>query len=459
MKTVKIIPAPLGGEINIPGSKSIGHRQLICAGLADGVSIIEKVTISEDIEATIRALRAFGISVKKISADSNGQSVIRISGKGTLQSGHKVIDAGESGSTLRFMIPLAAICRGPVTFVGKGNLAMRPLIAYYDIFDEQGVPYVTTNGMLPLTINGNIKAGLYRLPGNISSQFISGLLMALPLLDKDSVIEITKPLESKDYVSMTVSEMARFGVTVKNNEFMRFTVPGRQKYMHCNCSVEGDYSQAAFWFAAGITGRGCTCYGLRRDSTQADRYVTDILKNMGAQFEIEDNAIRVLSSDTHGITIDGSQYPDIVPVVAALASVSSGTTQIINAGRLRFKESDRLKAMTTELSKIGASVKELPDGMVINGRQTLDGGIVESWNDHRIVMSLAAISSRCASPLVIKGGDCVAKSYPNFWKDFTACGGKIETISEVEQEWERSGAKISLSQYSANLTGRLSELL
>lgn len=420
MKYVSIKPTKLKGQIQVPPSKSICHRALICSALAQGESNIKNVDFSEDIEATCSALEALGVDIKrdKHTLNVTGNSVIRMKNSN--------IHCFKSGSTIRFLIPIAATLGEKVTFTGEDKLIERPLDVYYDIFDKQKIFYRNFQGKLPLTINGKLKPGEYRVKGNISSQFISGLLFALPLLDGDSKIVVTTELESKSYVDITLDMLERFGVYVDKKDYREFLINGKQTYKKNNCSIEGDFSQAAFWMTAGALGDGIICSSLNMNSLQGDKAVIRILKDMGVEIEEKGDTLKVNPSETHGTYIDASQCPDLVPVLAALASVSSGTTEITNAARLRIKESDRLKAISTELNKIGADVKEREDGLIINGKERLKGGKVTSWRDHRIAMALAVVSSKCVNPMIMKEAEYVKKSYPGFWQDFRRLGGNID---------------------------------
>ena len=429
MSAVKIYPSKLRGEVCIPSSKSMGHREIICAGLAKGLSVVHNVSMSKDIAATMRCLRALGVGIEELP-DTAARFSLRIRGVEKLQAVTAGADCGESGSTLRFFIPLAATLNQPFTFTGGGKLVERPLQAYYDIFQEQGVSYATENGGLPLRVQGRLHPGHYRLPGNVSSQYVTGLLLALPLLEGPSEIEITTPLESSAYVDMTLSCLRKYGIKIENvdGDHRRYIVPGGQQYQGREGAVEGDWSQAAFWLVAGCLGADITCKGLAYDSLQGDMVVMELLQSMGAVLEQMPQGLKTLSHGTEGITIDASNCPDIIPIMTVLAAVSRGTTEIIKAGRLRFKECDRLQAISTELRKLGADIEEKPEGLLVKGKpEGLKGGVeVDAWNDHRIAMSLAVASCACQEPVLLRGAESVQKSYPGFWQDFTDLGGKIE---------------------------------
>lgn len=420
MDKVTIKASKLRGSVRIPSSKSISHRAVICAGLSHGISNIGNINFSQDIDATIGAMQSFGIHAEK------GDLSLKIWGAGRLDVTEENIDCFESGSTLRFLIPIAALTGRKVVFSGRGELVNRPLGPYYEIFDEKLVRYETRGGRLPLTVEGKLTPGEYRIRGDVSSQFISGLLFALPLLEGDSKIIITSELESKAYVDLTVDMLKRFSVTVDNLAYREYRIKGNQSYRAVDCSVEGDFSQAAFWLVAGTLGADVECLGLDLDSLQGDKAILNIIRQMGGRIEVKGDSVRALPAKTRGITFDASECPDLVPAVTVLAALSEGTMEIVNAARLRIKECDRLKAICTELNKIGADIEEKEDGLIIRGRERLTGGITRSWGDHRIAMSLAAASIRCSGPLVIEDSSSVRKSYPEFWNHFRMLGGILD---------------------------------
>lgn len=422
LKTVNITPMKLSGEVHIPPSKSIGHRAIICGGLSQGTTKIENLGKSHDMEATLEGMQSLGAKIERINT-----STIKITGMNFNKEGIDIINCKESGSTIRFLIPLAGLFNKAITFTGEGRLGERPLIPYYEIFDKQNISYTTDNGNLPLEIKGYLKPDNFYLKGNISSQFITGLLFALPLLDGDSTIHITTELESKGYIDLTLDILKDFSINIKNDDYKTFYIKGNQTYMSQDYTIEGDFSQAAFWIVAGLIGEELTIKGLNSASHQGDKMILEIVQNMGGNVIIESNHIQVKPSQTIGTTIDVSQCPDLVPVLAVLASVSKGTTKIINASRLRIKESDRLKSTATELNKLGAHITETEDSLIIQGKEQLKGGCsVDSWNDHRIAMALAIASIKCNQPIEITNSDAVKKSYPSFWEDFKNLGGNLK---------------------------------
>lgn len=424
MADLKIYPSELKGEVKIPPSKSMAHRAIICAALSEGLCIIENIDYSDDIIATIDAMNSLGAKIVK---HKDYIEVIGAYGSDEKAKETRVIDCNESGSTLRFLVPISLLFKGSSNFIGRGNLGKRPLTTYYNIFERQGIQYSYEEGNLNLVINGELKAGTFEVEGNVSSQFITGLLFTLPLLKEDSKIIITTEMESKGYIDLTLKAMSDFGVEIINNNYREFIIKGNQKYNARNYRVEGDYSQAAFFLCADSLGNDVLCKDLDLNSLQGDKEVIDILERMNVVFNTNNIGVKgIANGELTSTVIDGSQCPDIIPVLTAVASLTNGTTEIINAGRLRIKECDRLSAVTSELNKLGAKIIEKEDGLVITGVEKLQGG-VEVWShkDHRIAMTLAIASTRCEEPIVIKDYECVAKSYPNFFEDFKALGGNI----------------------------------
>lgn len=381
-----IRPRRLRGAVTPPPSKSQAHRLLICAALAEGESRIENLADSQDIQATRRCMAALR---------AGGEAPPRF-------------DCGESGSTLRFLLPLALVLRGGGVFTGRGRLMERPQRPYFDLFDERGIRYERRGD--ELTVEGTLTPGVYRLPGNVSSQFVTGLLYALPLLEGDSEIVLTTPLESRGYVDMTLEALARFGIRGTERED-RFLIPGGQRYRPCDLAVEADWSQAAFWLAAVSLGSGVEIAGLDRASTQGDRVIEEFFSRLSWPGDGE---------------IDVSGCPDLAPPLAVMAAVRRGVTRLTGAARLRMKESDRLEAIAAVLGALGADVEEGADLLTIRGRDELAGGCaVDCRNDHRIAMMAAIAATACREPVTLLGAACVAKSYPGFWDDYRMLGGDI----------------------------------
>lgn len=407
---VTLYPAKLHGTITPPPSKSQAHRLIIAAALSEGECTVGNVAFSEDILATLDAMTQLGASRETVN-----DNTIRIRGIGggapiRQSDGLPHLDCGESGSTLRFLIPIALAVAGGGVFTGRGRLMQRPQKPYFDLFDEKGIEYSLENGVL--TVRGSLTGGEYALPGDVSSQFFTGLLYALPSVAGDSVIRATTDLESRSYIDMTLDALQKSGVAVSAEE-RSFALRGGQRFALGDCAVEADWSQAGFYYAALGIGNDLTITGMNPNSVQGDRKIVPYYLKMKANGDV---------------TLDVSDCPDLVPPLAAHAALrgTGNTTYIVNAARLRIKESDRLTAVTTVLNALGADIEELPDGLVIHGRDELAGGVtVDSFNDHRIAMMTAVAATRCAAPVVLRDAGCVKKSYPDFWEDYASLGGKI----------------------------------
>ena len=408
-------------------SKSHAHRLLICAALADNETFIACRTTSQDINATAHCLEALGAVVQH---KSDGFFVTPINRSKSRSAEYIELDCGESGSTLRFLLPVCGALGFRVSFIMGGRLPARPLCALYDEIVSHGC-ILSAPGSSPLTCEGQLKNGTYTLPGNISSQYISGLLFALPLLAADSLIRVTDVLESRPYVDMTLEALRQFGISVYEEEGQVFRIPGGQNGRSPkNVCVEGDWSNAAFWLSAGAIGQNSvTCTDLNLDSQQGDRAVIELLARFGAHVSVDSDKVTVSAGVLRGIEIDAKNTPDLVPVLAAVASAAEGKTVIRNAGRLRIKESDRLCTVAASLSSLGADITETEDGLIIVGKKTLTGGETESYGDHRIAMTAAVISAACSGPVLIKNAEAVNKSYPGFFEDFSAAlGGVCEEV-------------------------------
>lgn len=417
---VTLSPGRLSGRVAAPPSKSAAHRAILCAALAalsspgEGESVLSPLDLSDDIRATLGAVRALGVQAQL----ADGVCTVKA---GERAPGGVSLDCGESGSTLRFLIPIAAALGVSAVFTGRGRLPSRPIGLYAELLPQHGVA-CRTEGGLPFAVEGQLTPGVFALPGNVSSQFITGLLLALPLLAGNSEIVLTTPLESAAYVEMTVQAMADFGVSVVRTKG-GWRVPGGQRYRPRTHTVEGDWSQAAFFLAAGALGGDVTVTGLRPDSLQGDKAIAELLARGGARLSWEDGALRCTAGDWRGIEIDASQIPDLVPILAAAFSLAEGTTVISHAERLRIKESDRLASMAQGLSALGARVRETPDGLVLTGVSALAGGRAEGANDHRVVMALSVAALRAEGPCTVTDAGSIRKSYPGFFNDYQALGG------------------------------------
>ena len=407
---LQITPKKLSGAVTPPPSKSQAHRLLIAAALAEGTSTLHNIARSQDIEATLRCVTALGGSWTETSPGT--LTVTGIGGRRFSGGELPRLDCGESGSTLRFFIPIALAVAGGGIFTGHGRLMERPQGPYFQLFDKKGIFYEQKDGVL--TVRGALTPGEYVLPGNVSSQFFTGLLFALPLLDGVSAVVSSTEIESQAYITMTLEAMRQAGVPVAERPGLRSFEVLHAAYHPFAATVEADWSQAAFWYAANFLGGQITIQGLNPTSAQGDKAVASFYWKLARPGDVD---------------LDVSQYPDLVPPLAAMAAVRKGTCRFNNAGRLRMKESDRLNSVTAALIALGADIREGEDSLTIRGRDSLMGGeMVDSQNDHRIAMMAAVSAQTCQKPVTILGAECVNKSYPNFWEHFQVLGGNIHGL-------------------------------
>ena len=411
---IQIQPRLLSGDVTPPSSKSVSHRLLIAAALARGASTIDGVSSSEDIEATLRCLSALGARY-----DVSG-GTFRVTGIGSQKSAQdsstapqgvpNLFDCGESGSTLRFMVPVALALRGGGAFTGRGRLMERPQDPYWTLFDQKCIAHNLSDGVL--TVRGRLTPGLYQLPGDVSSQFFTGLLFALSCLDGESVLESVTPLQSAPYVSMTIDALSRAGVHIDADaQSQRFIVRG-QPYRAFHVTAEGDWSQGAFWYVARFLGNPVTVQGLNPASAQGDKVIVDLLQRFRRQGEC---------------VVSLADCPDLLPPLAAASAVRDGVTRFVDAARLRMKESDRLSTVAALLQALGVRAQEAPDSLTVWGG-TLRGGAVNGANDHRIVMAAAVAASVCREAVTISDAGAVRKSYPAFWEDYRRLGGVFDVL-------------------------------
>lgn len=426
MTAVKITPTKLKGVIQVPPSKSLAHRAIICASLAKGVSRIDNIEYSKDIQATIKAMKSLGTKIKEY------ENYLIIDGTTTYTKQNSEIDCEESGSTLRFMVPISIVEENKVHFIGRGNLGKRPLDTFYEIFERQDIGYMYKRDILDLYVIGKLKPDHYLIPGDISSQFITGLLFALPLLKGDSIIEITSTLESKGYIDLTLQMLEQYGIKIINNDYKSFVIMGNQEYQAHNYRVEADFSQAAFYLVAGAIGNDVVLTDLNLNSLQGDKATLDILDSMGAKINVVSDGIKVIGENLSATQVDASQCPDVIPVVTVALALAQGKSEVINAKRLRIKECDRIIATRSQINELGGLVVEQPDSMTIKGVNEFNGGTCSSYADHRIAMMLAIAATRCNQPVIIDNMECVEKSYPSFWKDYQSLGGIIDVINMEE---------------------------
>ena len=412
---MKIIKADkLVGELSPPPSKSVLHRYIIASSLAKGVSKIENISFSEDIIATIEAMKKLGAKIEQ------KENYLLIDGSDIFKNLNEniEIDCNESGSTLRFLFPLSIVEENKVLFKGRGKLFKRPMTPYFKNFEKFKIKhsYINENAIL---LEGQLKAGIYEIDGNISSQFITGLLFSLPLLDGESKIIINGKLESSNYIDISLDCLSKFGIKIINNSYQEFIIEGNQSYRAGNYRTEADYSQAAFFLVANAIGSKIRINDLSENSLQGDKKIIDYISEI-------DNWN---SKDT--LVLDGSETPDIIPILSLKAAVSGKKIEIVNVERLRIKESDRLKATVEELSKLNFDLIEKKDSILINSREALKVNKNEkivslsAYSDHRIAMMIAIAATCYDGEILLDNLDCVKKSYPNFWEVFLSLGGKI----------------------------------
>ena len=420
-------PGHRNGSVSIPASKSFAHRILICAAMQEYNSSVSCDGLSQDIMATVNCLDALGAKIK-IEKTCQGESVLHISPvkrgsgiAGAAKTGEQepvILPVAESGSTLRFLLPLAGVLGKECIFQMEGRLPSRPLAPYSDVLQSHGMHIGVKEKSL--FCSGFLEGGSFELPGNISSQFISGLLMSLPFIQDDSTLSIQGKLESEGYVRITEGVLNRAGI-VFCKEDQHYMIPGRQiPQLPSSLSVEGDWSSAAFFLCMGcLSDQGISVSGLSNPSLQGDSELLSILSRFGACITEKENRITVRRGSCFPLEIDAESIPDLIPVLSVLACAAEGDTRIVHASRLRLKESDRLKSTAQLISSLGGSAEELPDGLVIHGTGRLHGGIVDSCNDHRLAMSAAVAACICTVDVTVRGSECVAKSYPDFWEEFS----------------------------------------
>ena len=414
---VDITPGPRTGGVSVPCSKSQTHRLLIVAALGDRPVHVLCEGISRDIEATAVCLRALGAPV---TSTRNGFCVEPITSS---VAGEALLPCGESGSTLRFLLPVAGALGIRAVFRREGRLPERPLSPLDRELEAHGMTIMEDGSLL--RCEGRLTAGDYTLPGNVSSQYVSGLMMTLPWLEGESTLTVTGAVESEGYITVTERVLAMAGAEVSKTK-TGYAFPGSRRYaLPGTVRAESDWSSAAFFLCMGALSRqGVTAAGLNPDSPQGDRAVLDVLARMGADVRWTENGVHVRRGELRGTLIDAAQVPDLIPALSAAAALAEGQTRIINASRLRLKESDRLESTAAMLRALGGSVEEQPDGLVITGQGELEGGSVDPQGDHRIAMAAAVAAFGCTGDVTVSGADCVAKSYPGFWEDFAALKGE-----------------------------------
>lgn len=418
-----ILPGPRTGSVRIPASKSQAHRLLICAALGAQPVALQCDGVSADIAATARCLCALGADITDDGAGTF--RIVPIAGK---MPAHADLFCGESGSTLRFLLPVVGTLGADVTFRMAGRLPERPLSPLDAVLTAHGMT-IRRDGAL-LHVAGQLRPGAYELPGDVSSQYISGLLMALPRLPGESTLAVTGKLESAGYIAMTEDALRLSGIRLQKSG-RTYTIPGGQTArLPAQCRVEGDWSNAAFFLCMGaLSPAGVTVTGLSAASSQGDSAVLDVLRRFGADVRETQDAVTVRRGALRGVTIDAAPIPDLIPVLSVVAALADGETQIVNAARLRLKESDRLESTAAMLRALGGQVEVHDSGLTVTGRPALTGGTVDPQHDHRIAMAAATAACGSAAPVTVRDRACIEKSYPCFWTDLSA----LKTVPAAEK--------------------------
>lgn len=418
---LQLSPQQIQGKVTLPPSKSMAHRAMLAAALAQGKSTISNLSFSQDMEATLGAIALLGAVVER------GADFVTIIGNGgNFPPVTQLVDCCESGSTLRFLIPLFTHSGCAVSFTGKGRLMQRPQQVYATLFQEKGLSFQQEGEII--TISGQFQGGDFCLDGSVSSQFITGLLYTLPLLAQDSTLHITTPFESRSYVQLTCQTLADFGVKTQWTGENTLHIPGGQRFQPLDYVVEGDCSQAAFWAVLGAVTGDITLSGVRPDTLQGDRVIFDFLAQAGAKFTENKGTYSYEKSSLQGIEIDLADCPDLGPILMVMGLFAQGETKIYNAGRLRVKESDRIAAMESEIRKMGGDIRVQGDSIFLRHSKLAPSTQLVSHNDHRIAMAMAVASAAAALPVTIDQANAVEKSYPDFFQVLAGCGVTVETV-------------------------------
>jgi 3-phosphoshikimate 1-carboxyvinyltransferase len=410
-------PSRIEGEAKAPPSKSMMQRITAAALLAPGEAVrILNPSLCEDASAALRVAEGLGAEV----VFSTGEIRIR----GGLRPRGVVLDCGESGLCLRLFAAVAALGREEIVLTGRDSLLRRPVSMIEAPLRDLGAACRTEKGFAPVRVRGPLRGGQASVDGSLSSQFLSGLLMALPLAARDSRLDVLG-LVSRPYVDMTLCVLSACGVTVENENYARFTIPARQRYKVGEYVVEGDWSAAAGMLVAGAVGGAVRVTGLRPDSVQADRRILEALGEAGARVERTADGALVAKGTLRAFSFDATDAPDLLPPLVALASHCRGTSHLLGAARVRQKESDRAAALAAEFGRLGAWVRVEGDTLEVSGGP-LGGATVGTHGDHRIAMALAAAAVAALEPVIIENAECVAKSYPRFFEDLASVGGRID---------------------------------
>lgn len=422
------------GSVEAPPSKSQTHRYYAAALLTEGLSIVEQPSRCLDAEATLRAVRLMGCKVYRT------ESGVKLLGKGGPEAPDDIIYCGGSGTTIRIFTAISALAPGLTVLTGNRSLRRRPMGPLLDSLKQLGVQCHSAGGGRPpvVVLGGSLKPGLVKVKGDISSQYISGLLFTLAKADGESIIQLTTPLVSKPYVDMTLEALKMSGVNIRMSEDYRvFKIDGPYDFKPFKVMVEGDYSSAAvLMVAAAITGGKVKVEGLKRDSLQPDRRILEILKDIGCRVRTGENYVEVHgSSDLYDtFEVDVSDSPDLAPILVVLASSCRGTSKLSGVSRLRFKESNRVESLTSQLDKMGLKIRVSDDCMFIEGPSRLKGTVVNPSGDHRIAMACAVAALKAHGETVIRNASCVNKSYPRFYQDLKSLGVSVEIMSRGKDE-------------------------
>jgi 3-phosphoshikimate 1-carboxyvinyltransferase len=419
---VKILGDEIKGRLVAPPSKSLTHRALVCSALVTGKSKIRYPLVSEDTLATLRVLSSLGVDTYF------NDDYWEVSG-GDLKRPKSTLFCGESGTTLRFTTALCSLVDGECGLTGGSSLIKRPIEPLLEGLRQLGVDCGSTNGLPPVTVRGKgrIMGGDVAIRGDISSQFVSALLLITPLGDSKTTLRLTTSLESKPYVSLTMDVQREFGVEVQASDDMRAFQVEKQNYRPTEIEVEGDWSSSSYLLAAGALNGEVTVFNLNTDSLQADLKIVDILDAMGAEIRLREKSITTRKKGLNGIETDLRDFPDLFPVIASLCASASGRSVLRGLGRLRYKESDRVKVMIEGLRKMGVKVRLEGNSLVVEGGK-LRGCVIDPHNDHRIAMAFALLGLVAEDETTVLDAECVAKSYPDFWDDLEYIGANVRRI-------------------------------
>ena len=404
-KTVK--PGEISGKLPAPPSKSMSIRAVAGAALSRSDTLIRDISYCDDAAAAMNIAESLGAVI-----EINGSSILV---RGGIRETATEFKCRESGLCMRLFMPVAGLYDHNIKMLAKGTLKKRPVREIADQMHKMGCPIITEKNYPPVEVPGKINAGDYEIDASNTSQFLSGLLYAMPLLDSDSMI-VAQNLKSMGYIDMTIDMLAEFGIEIKQRDSNEFHIAGKQKYLADDITVEADWSSAAYMLSAAAINGELTIEGLSIFSHQPDKAVIQALSDAGAEVHVDEDFIKVKSNVLKAFEFDAAGSPDLIPALAALATSCNGRSVIRGATRLRGKESDRAKTITGELSKLGADIELTGDEIRITGRKLI-GGTAESHNDHRIAMCLAIAAINSETDVVIRGAEAVSKSYPDFFID------------------------------------------